>query len=196
MRSILDRRLALVKVNLGCGADIRKGWINCDKVDKPGINRVFDLTDMPMPFEDESVDIFLCSHVLEHILNYEDVIDDCVRALKPGGVLEIKVPYGTTYTPYHVRFFKRYTLDPYYKQQHYQICCQFSIRKPPFKLISLDLFFTFWLGWHLDHYLKIKFLNGKRYRYPPIGKPHEIVWELRKIAEPRREDHERMRHDI
>ncbi len=39
-----------------------------------------------LPFSDESFGIVCCCDVLEHIRNWEDVISEVARVLKPGGV--------------------------------------------------------------------------------------------------------------
>lgn len=45
-----------------------------------------------LPFADHSFDKIICSEVLEHIENYEDVLQEIKRVLKPNGVLAISVP--------------------------------------------------------------------------------------------------------
>lgn len=170
-----------MKLNLGCGHDYRKGWVNCDL--KPGwtVDRAFDLRTPPYPFEAESADEIYLSHVLEHLEHWEVCIDECLRLLKPLGILEVRVPYGPVYVPYHVRFFNPHTLDAYFLQQRYEDCCQFDFDKPPFALVERSVMWVFPLGWHLEHYLKIKLLNGRRSRFP-LGRRMEIRWRLMKRA--------------
>ena len=45
-----------------------------------------------LPFADRSFDKVICSEVLEHIENYEAVLAEIVRVLKPGGLLAVSVP--------------------------------------------------------------------------------------------------------
>lgn len=45
-----------------------------------------------LPFPDASFDAIICSEVLEHILEYEEVVAEIDRILKPGGRLAISVP--------------------------------------------------------------------------------------------------------
>jgi predicted SAM-dependent methyltransferase len=65
-----------VKLNIGCGRNILKDWINVDSVELPGVDIVANLEtcgdhDRPLftNIADNTVDEILCSHVLEHIRN-------------------------------------------------------------------------------------------------------------------------------
>ena len=56
------------KLNVGCGANIKTGWINMDCVELPGVDVVHDIENLPLPFEDEEFDEIRCDNILEHIL--------------------------------------------------------------------------------------------------------------------------------
>lgn len=45
-----------------------------------------------LPFADASIDKIICSEVLEHIPTYQQVINEMLRVLKPGGLLAVSVP--------------------------------------------------------------------------------------------------------
>jgi 2-polyprenyl-3-methyl-5-hydroxy-6-metoxy-1,4-benzoquinol methylase len=45
-----------------------------------------------LPFADHSFDVVICSEVLEHIDDYEQVLSECRRLLKPDGTLVASVP--------------------------------------------------------------------------------------------------------
>src|SRR5579871_3634888 len=81
-----------LKLNLGCGSDIKPDYVNVDKF--PASAEVVQ-ADMPkLPFEDNSADEVLLSHVLEHF-GYADgelLCREILRVLKPTGYVFIEVP--------------------------------------------------------------------------------------------------------
>lgn len=101
-----------VKINLGCGTDIRVGYINLDSKPLPGVDVTHDLEDLPLPFETGSVDEVLCLNVLEHV-DLIPLMKELHRLLKPGGRLVAEVPHfssGAMYSdPTHRNFFSMAT---------------------------------------------------------------------------------------
>ena len=90
-----------MKLNLGCGADLREGYINCDYGDREGYgdNQVtqfksVNLTCYPWPWKDGTVDEVLMWHVLEHLSDTTGVIREIHRILKPAGVFWGQVPFA------------------------------------------------------------------------------------------------------
>lgn len=82
-----------LKLNLGCGNDIRPGYVNIDKYNNTG--RVDSQADMnDLPYEDETVDEIFTSHVFEHIPINEmyDTLTEWRRVLKVGGRLMLYLP--------------------------------------------------------------------------------------------------------
>ena len=64
-----------------------------------------------LPFSDNTFDLIVCSEVLEHVPNFEKVLKECHRILKPGAVLLISVP---TYFPESLcwKYSKKYMQTP------------------------------------------------------------------------------------
>lgn len=90
---LTNNNSTLNKLNLGAGDDIRKGWVNHDQVQSPGIDHVFDLNKAPYPLEDETFDLVLASHVLEHVNPIFPCIEEIYRIIKSGGLFVIRVPH-------------------------------------------------------------------------------------------------------
>lgn len=166
------------KVNIGCGRDIREGWVNCDLFRGDGVDVVLDASKR-LPFQSGSVQTIHMSHVMEHIINWEDLVYECHRVLAPGGTLEIVVPYGVTFNPFHVRFFMPETLDMFCVTHPKGDCMQFTFEQPLFSLKARQVLRGFWFGWHLDRYLHVRRLNGLRYEFF-LGKKLEIRWLMEK----------------
>jgi len=104
------------KLNLGCGEQTPRQWINVDyslgarisKLPLFGlINknlRLFDINWNPdivlhdlrkeFPWEDQEVDVIYSSHTLEHLSREEGLhfLRECHRVLKTNGVIRIVVP--------------------------------------------------------------------------------------------------------
>lgn len=82
----------IVKINVGGGYKTPKGFINLDKYSKTAQLKADILNDDV--FLNETVDEFLCEHVLEHFSSNDGakVIEKLYNALKSGGKLEISVP--------------------------------------------------------------------------------------------------------
>jgi predicted SAM-dependent methyltransferase len=89
----------LKRLNLGCGHDIRPGWVNLDSAKIEGVDVVHDIERLPLPFKDGEFDEILCNDVLEHV-EYIPVLRDLHRILKPGGKLTIRVPHFTSRNTY------------------------------------------------------------------------------------------------
>lgn len=89
--------LSSLRLNLGCGRNIMDGWVNLDRESGPGIDVVADLERCrarPLPFDDDSVDELLLSHVLEHVQDSLGLMDELWRIAKPGAALTVRCPYG------------------------------------------------------------------------------------------------------
>lgn len=102
------------KLNLGCGTDIREGWVNLDSAQIPGVNVVHDIEKLPLPFSSGEFDEILAQDVLEHV-EYIPVLKDLHRILKKGGKLVIRVPHFTSKNnfidPTHKKLFSVNTFD-------------------------------------------------------------------------------------
>lgn len=102
------------RLNVGCGVDVKQGWINLDSANLPGVDVVHDIQVHPLPFGDSEFDFILCQDVLEHV-EYIPVLRELHRILKKGGSLVIRVPHFTSRNnfidPTHRKLFSVNTWD-------------------------------------------------------------------------------------
>jgi len=86
----------VVRLNLGCGDKILKGYINVDIVTERASNVpdvVCDVRDLSI-FSENYADEILAVHVVEHFWRWEvaNVLKEWIRVLKPGGVMILECP--------------------------------------------------------------------------------------------------------
>ncbi len=88
-----------MKLNLGCGDDLREGYLNVDiNISPMGGYQFdtlrFDLSKFPWPWKDQSVEEILMLDFLEHFSYRETraILDEAWRVLLPQGMIEIQVP--------------------------------------------------------------------------------------------------------
>lgn len=157
-----------MRLNLGCGGDVREGWVNVDRFSGPGVVRA-ELEDLPFP--DGAADEVLASHVLEHVVDFAKAWREIHRVLRVGGVLEARVPYGFNTDPFHIRYFDERsvwwltlpngsrTLD---RGTWWRVLDVYATR-------SGDGF----PWWHVRHYLHVGL---------PFAPKRELVFLLQKVA--------------
>ena len=83
-----------MKLNLGCGNDIKPGYTNVDfRPTHPSVVQA-DLSKFPWPFEDGSADEILMLDFLEHFpyASTPLILFECYRVLSDAGRLVIQVP--------------------------------------------------------------------------------------------------------
>jgi 2-polyprenyl-3-methyl-5-hydroxy-6-metoxy-1,4-benzoquinol methylase len=82
------------KLNVGCGRDIRKGYINMDVVKLPGVDIVHNIN-KKFPYKEGYFDKIVARHVIEHVEDMGKVMKELHRILRPGGKLFIETPHFT-----------------------------------------------------------------------------------------------------
>ena len=105
------------KLNIGCGPDVKKDYVNLDILHMKGVDVVHDLNKYPYPFKDEEFEEILCSSVLEHLDDIGKAMKEIHRILKKNGKVKIIVPHFTSsnaYTdPTHKHWLGYFSFDFY-----------------------------------------------------------------------------------
>lgn len=109
----IDGRCPLI-VDLGCGDSLQyPDNIGIDRNLSKSCAAVADLS-RGLPLVDRSVDRIFTVHVLEHLVDYLPLLDECHRALRPGGILHVLAPWwrhvNAVADPTHIRLFDVQTI--------------------------------------------------------------------------------------
>lgn len=129
----------LKKLHLGCGNQIKKGWINHDIVALPNVDVVHNLKEFPWPFDDGQFEEVYMKDVLEHLPDTIKTMEELYRITAKGAKVYITVPYWNSYTavgdPTHIKFFNEFSFDFFdpnnwqCKERHYYSTARFYIKK-------------------------------------------------------------------
>lgn len=84
-----------MKLNLGCGKDKRKDWVNLDI--KTPADILWDLDSYPYPFKDNVFEEIEARMILEHLDNPIKAIKEIVRIAKSKAIIRIIVPHANSY---------------------------------------------------------------------------------------------------
>jgi len=85
-----------MKLNLGCGKDVRLCWVNADKYVKSDEIVYCDI-DKKFPWKDNEFDEVFTRYVIEHAKDIENVFSEVHRVSKHGAIFEFEVPHCSNY---------------------------------------------------------------------------------------------------
>jgi hypothetical protein len=113
-----------IKLNMGCGYDLRAGWVNVDHFAGCNPDQVVDLEVFPWPWSDNSVSAVSFQHSLEHLgaetKVFLKMMQELYRVCENGAVVDITVPHPRhdhfLSDPTHVRVITDKTLYLFDKQ--------------------------------------------------------------------------------
>ena len=109
------------KLNLCCGDNLLKNFLNVDVCEEADLKR--DLSVFPWPWDNESIDeVYMC-HALEHFPDQQVVILEMHRILKKGGKITLIVPHSSSVMAIgcmgHYRTYSYDTLNDYLTRPFY-----------------------------------------------------------------------------
>lgn len=82
------------KLNLGCGYDIKKGFVNADIQENiKGVDKKVDVNKLPLPFKTDEFDYILAKSLLEFCDNPIKVLEELHRISKNQAIIDMTVPY-------------------------------------------------------------------------------------------------------
>ncbi len=160
------------KVDFGCGASKKEGFIGVDVIPMPGVDIVHDLSSFPYPFADNELDEVWMDQVLEHIPTPLNVVNELYRICKNGAKVHIGVPYfRSAYSaidPTHVNFFGVFWFNYFDPRHPFHHKYQYSQSK--FNIDQIEFNREFKNG-------KMNFLLKKLIRYAEKNPEHyELRW--------------------
>ncbi len=173
------------KLNLGCGADIRKGYDNLDCVKNQGVDLICDLNKFPYPIEEDTYDEIYAKFILEHLDNIEECLREWYRILKKEGTLIIQVPYDISYSAWanfqHKRAFNLKTFKSFAKNTRKDAITQDYGLTFCFSRLKQKLWFS--KGFHIFNHLLEPLFNSIQRLYEETGlralfPAHSIIIEM------------------
>jgi len=101
------------KIDVGCGASKRSGYVGLDLFLLPGVDIVRDVDRHGLPFSDGTITTVYASHVLEHVRDLVHLMNEISRVCCSGAEVELIVPTllgpWAAGDPTHVRLFNART---------------------------------------------------------------------------------------
>lgn len=133
------------KLHLGCGKDIKTGFVNLDFVNFSGVDVVWDLNKFPWPFKDNTFEYVYSGDVLEHLNDLVKAMEEIYRISKSGTIIDIKVPHfaslGAFKDPTHKLFFSYYTFDYFTENFDYNFYTKARFKILKRKIVYGRIFF-------------------------------------------------------
>lgn len=80
-----------MKLNLGCGRDLKEGYVNVDLYGEDVFKA--DITAFPWPWQDSSVSEVLLHNVMEHLPDTVGTMKELYRVCHDGALVHIAVPH-------------------------------------------------------------------------------------------------------
>ena len=90
-----------MKLNFGCGKQIKYDFINVDIQKHKLIDKSFDFNKFPYPFKSNSFDYIFTRSTLQYLDDVRKVINELWRISKSNAIIEIDVPFYNSRCAYN-----------------------------------------------------------------------------------------------
>ncbi|MEW6101101.1 MAG: methyltransferase domain-containing protein [Candidatus Omnitrophota bacterium] len=145
-------------LNLGCGNTRIPGTVGVDREKGEAVDLVCDLNTVPYPFSGNYADEIHMYHILEHLDNPVEKLEEAHRILKNGGLLYLRVPHFSSVYAWgditHKRSFSLQAFDCFDKKRAFKgIRCT----KVNFDITTRKIrYFYTWPNeaWYMKHVVK------------------------------------------
>ena len=172
-----------LRLNLGCGDKILKGFVNIDVCSSCNPDVVLDLDNGLKDFANNSVDVIRAEHVLEHVDDFGFVVKEMYRVSKPDAVWNVYVPhysYGFAH-PFHKRGFSRFTFGFFNLDPQKTYCGEMGLDVETFRFnyTRSSAGFPYLLGKFINFFANMNIRFCERIWCYTVGGFEEIYFKVR-----------------
>lgn len=163
------------KLTIGCGKDVKKGFVNLDIAKLPGVDVVHDLEKYPWPFKDSEFEYVYCDNVLEHLTSIIKPLEEVHRISKNQAKIKVIVPifpsvwsfcdptHKSVYTYFTFNYFQPEDSLNYYSKARFKILKRKIVFQKVFRPLELlinssESFKKIWAHF-LSHIIPAQFLD-------------------------------------
>jgi SAM-dependent methyltransferase len=176
----------LVRLDIGCGARKKAGFIGVDSQLLPGVDIIHDI-EQPMPIGDGVVDEIYSNFAFEHVSNFPALMKEIYRICRPGAKIVFRVPWYQSYTqfkdPTHKSFILPETIayfgaDTSWYGSNYNLDSNFQLIRsthhylPPFHYFANPK--LGFINWIFEPFLSV----ARRFLWNVV---HSVTLEIRKV---------------
>lgn len=90
------------KLNLGCGNDIKQGFVNLNLYEKDNVDIICNIEKFPYPFKDNTFEYIYMRNVLEQVTNQREIFQELHRICKDKGIIDIQVFHFSSVMAYYI----------------------------------------------------------------------------------------------
>ena len=87
-------------LDVGCGRNKFPGAVGLDRNPDTKADVIADLDRFPYPFADNSFDMLVAIHVIEHVSDVIRSMEEFHRLVRPGGIVRLETPHYTDFSSF------------------------------------------------------------------------------------------------